>query len=304
MLFYHRFVPLDVIELKPTGINVPSVTPFNAKGEIMYDKLGELLEFWIDGGISGVVANASTGEAPYLSNTERAKIIEYLVEKADGRVNIYAGTGAPSLWKSVEYTKEALAAGAQAALVTTPYFFKPTGDEIAQYFVDLMDKVDIPVIMYNVPKFTGYSVSPYVVKKVAEECSNLVAIKDSSNNPGNMADIINLTGGKINALSGTSDMILPTLMLGGAGAIVAIGNVVPRICANIVDAYGKSDLKKAGVNQLKASWVNKIVVRDYPQIPAIKAALNQLGQDAGVPRKPLTGLSEETAKKIKAELRL
>jgi len=293
-----------VIDLKPTGINVPSVTPFNAKGEILYDKLGELLEFWIEGGISGVVANASTGEAPYLSNDERVKIIEYLVEKADGRVNVYAGTGAPSLWKSIEYTKEATAAGAQAALVTTPYFFKPTSDEIAQYFIDLMDKVDIPVIMYNVPKFTAYSVSPYVVAKVAEECSNLVAIKDSSNNPGNMADIINLTGGKINALSGTSDMILPTLMLGGAGGIVAIGNVVSRICANIVEGYKKGDLKMAGKNQLKASWVNKIVVRDYPQIPAIKAALNKMGVDAGVPRKPLTGLLEETAKKILSELRL
>ena len=295
---------MHVIKLKPTGINVPSVTPFNAKGEIMYDKLGKLLEFWIEGGVSGVVANASTGEAPYLSNAERAKIIKYLVDKADGRVNIYAGTGAPSLWKSVEYTKEAKEAGAQAVLVTTPYFFKPTSDEIAQYFIDLMDKVDIPVIMYNVPKFTAYSVSPYVVAKVAEECSNLVAIKDSSNNPGNMADIINLTGGKINALSGTSDMILPTHMLGGAGAIVAIGNVVPRICVNIVDAYKKGDVKSAGENQLKASWVNKIVVRDYPQIPAIKAALNQLGVDAGVPRKPLTGLPEATAKKILEDLAL
>ena len=290
--------------MKPTGINVPSVTPFNAKGEILYDKLGKLLEFWIKGGVSGVVANASTGEAPYLSNAERAKIIEFLVEKADGRVNIYAGTGAPSLWKSIEYTKEAKEAGAQAALITTPYFFKPTNDEIAAYFIELMDKVDIPVIMYNVPKFTAYSVSPYVVAKVAEECSNLVAIKDSSNNPGNMADIINLTGGKINALSGTSDMILPTLMMGGKGGIVAIGNVVPRICSNIVDAYKKGDVKAAGENQLKASWVNKIVVRDYPQIPAIKAALSKLGHDAGVPRKPLTGLPEETAKKILEELAL
>lgn len=303
-MFYLRSCSLDVIKLKPTGIYIPSVTPFNAKGEIVYDKLGKLLEFWIEGGISGVVANASTGEAPYLSNAERVKIIEYLVEKADGRINVFAGTGAPSLWKSVEYTKEAKEAGAQAALVTTPYFFKPTSDEIAQYFIDLMDKVDIPVIMYNVPKFTAYSVSPYVVAKVAEECSNLVAIKDSSNNPGNMADIVSLCGDKINALSGTADMILPALALGGKGGIVAIANVAPRTCVNIVDAYNKSDFKTAGENQLKASWVNKIVVRDYPQIPAIKAALSQMGVNAGVPRKPLTGLSEETAKKIKAELRL
>ncbi len=290
--------------MKPTGIYVPNVTPFNAKGEIMYDKLGELLEFWIDGGISGVIANASTGEAPYLSRDERVKIIEYLIEKADGRINVFAGTGATSLWQSIELTRDALNAGVQAALVTTPFFFKPTGDEIAQYFIELMDAVDIPVILYNVPKFTGYSVAPKVVAKVADECSNLVAMKDSSNNPGNMADVISLCGDKINALSGAADMILPTLMLGGKGAIVAIGNVAPRTCVNIFDAYGKSDVKAAGDNQLRASFVNKVVVRDYPQIPAIKAAINQMGLPAGHPRKPLTALLEETARKIKETLGL
>jgi 4-hydroxy-tetrahydrodipicolinate synthase len=293
-----------VIDLKPTGIYVPNVTPFNAKGEIMYDKLGELLEFWIDGGISGVIANASTGEAPYLSRDERVKIIEYLIEKADGRINVFAGTGATSLWQSIELTRDALNVGAQAALVTTPFFFKPTGDEIAQYFIELMDAVDIPVILYNVPKFTGYSVAPKVVAKVADACSNLVAMKDSSNNPGNMADVISLCGDKINALSGAADMILPTLMLGGKGAIVAIGNVAPRTCVNIFDAYGKSNVKAAGDNQLRASFVNKVVVRDYPQIPAIKAALNQMGLPAGHPRKPLTALPEETARKIKETLGL
>lgn len=293
-----------MIDLKPKGIYVPNVTPFNAKGEIMYDKLGELLEFWIDGGISGVIANASTGEAPYLSRDERVKVIEYLIEKADGRINVFAGTGATSLWQSIELTRNALSVGAQAALVTTPFFFKPTGDEIAQYFIELMDAVDIPVILYNVPKFTGYSVAPQVVAKVADECSNLVAMKDSSNNPGNMADVISLCGDKINALSGAADMILPTLMLGGKGAIVAIGNVAPRTCVNIYDAYGKSDVTSAGDNQLRASLVNRVVVRDYPQIPAIKAAINQMGLPAGHPRKPLTALPEETARKIKAELGL
>ncbi len=290
--------------MKPTGIYVPNVTPFNAKGAIMYDKLGELLEFWIDGGISGVIANASTGEAPYLSRDERVKVIEYLIEKADGRISVFAGTGATSTQQSIELTRDALAAGAQAALVTTPFFFKPTGDEIAQYFIELMDAVDIPVILYNVPKFTGYSVAPKVVAKVAEECSNLIAIKDSSNSPGNMADIISLCGDKIHALSGAGDMILPTLMLGGKGAIVAIGNVAPRTCVNIYDAYQKSDVKTAGANQLRASFVNKVVVRDYPQIPAIKAAINQMGLPAGHPRKPLTALPEETARKIKETLGL
>lgn len=293
-----------MIDLRPTGIYVPNVTPFDSHGEIQYDKLGELLEFWIDGGISGVVANASTGEAPYLSRGERVKVIEYLLEEADGRINVFAGTGATSLWQTIELTEDALKAGAQAALVTTPFFFKPTGDEIAQYFIDLMDAVDMPVILYNVPKFTGYSVSPNVVAKVADECSNLVAMKDSGNNPGNMADVISLCGDKINALSGAADMILPTLMLGGKGAIVAIGNVAPRTCVNIVDAYNASDVKAAGENQLRASFVNKVVVRDYPQIPAIKAAIIQMGLPAGHPRKPLTALPNDTARKIKETLGL
>ena len=288
--------------MKPEGIYVPNVTPFNSKGDILFDKLEELLEHWIVGGIRGVVANASTGEAPYLNREERVKIIKYLVESADGRISVFAGTGATSLRQTVELTKDSLEAGAEAALVTTPFFFKPTDDEIAQYYLDLMDAVDMPVILYNVPKFTGYSVSPYVVAQVAEECSNLVAMKDSSNNPGNMADVINLCGNKINALSGAADMILPTLMLGGKGAIVAIGNVEPKTCVNIVDAYNKSDFIAAGTNQLRASWVNKVVVRDYPQIPAIKAAIKNLGFDAGLPRKPLTPLPEKIAAKIKVEL--
>ena len=290
--------------MKPAGIFVPNVTPFDTNGKIMYNKLGELLEYWIKNGVSGVVANASTGEAPYLSRTERIKVIQYIVEKVDGRINVFAGTGATSLWETIELTKDALDAGSEAALVTTPFFFKPTGDEIFQYFVDLMDAVDIPVILYNVPKFTGYSVSPYVVAKVAEECSNLVAMKDSGNNPGNMADVISLCGDKMSALSGSADMILPTIMLGGKGAIVAIGNVEPSTCVNIVDAFNKSDVKTAGISQLRASWVNKVVVRDYPQIPAIKAAIKLLGLDAGVPRKPLTALNKKTTAKIKAELEI
>ncbi len=291
-----------MIKVKPTGIYVPNVTPFNQEGEIMYPQLGELLDFWIDGGISGVVANASTGEAPYLSRDERVKVIEYLVDRADGKINVFAGTGATSLWQTVEYTEDALNAGAQAALVSTPYFYKPTSEEIENYFIELMDTVDIPIILYNVPKFTGYSVSPYVVEKIATECSNLVAMKDSSNNPGNMADVINLCGDKINALSGAADMILPTLMLGGKGAIVAIGNLEPRTCVDIINLFKEQDVKGAGKTQLRASWINKVVVRDYPQIPAIKAAINHLGLPAGYPRKPLTKLPMETVNQIIKEL--
>ena len=301
-MFYRVSTSFVLMTLKPEGIYVPNVTPFNKKGEIMYDALGELVEYWIKGGITGIVANASTGEAPYLSREEKVEIIQYIKEKAGKRAKVYAGTGAMSTWETIELTKDAKDAGAEAALVTTPFFFKPSEPEITQYFIDLINAVDLPVILYNVPKFTGYSVSPKVVANIAEECSGLVAMKDSSGSPGNMAEVIRLCGDKIYCLSGSADMMLPTLMLGGKGAIVAIGNVIPDDCVALYKAFKKGDESMAGKKQHTASLVNKILVRELPQIAAIKTALNQKGFNAGVPRKPLTELSSDAQKTVKAAM--
>ena len=293
-----------MITLKPEGIYVPNVTPFDNEGNIMFDALGTLLDFWVAEGVSGVVVNASTGEGPYLAREEKMQVIEYAIDKIDGRAMVYAGTAAMSTRDTIEYTRDAKEAGAEAALVTTPFFFHPTNDETVHYFIDLMDAVDIPVILYNVPKFTGYSVDPTVVARVSEESSQLVAMKDSSGNPANMAEVIRLCGKKINCLSGSADMILPTLMLGGKGAIVAVGNVIPRVCVETYNAYQNGDKESAGQGQFKASYVNKILVRENPQIAAIKTALNQRGYKAGVPRRPLLPLNDVTSKRISEALKL
>jgi 4-hydroxy-tetrahydrodipicolinate synthase len=288
--------------MKPEGVFVPCITPFNKYGEIMFDALEDLVDYWINGRVSGIVANASTGEAPYLSREEKRKIIEFLIDKVDGRVKVFAGTGAMSTRETIELSRDAKEVGAQAALVITPFFYKPTGDEIADHFIDLLDAVDLPIILYNVPKFTGYSVDPNTVARIVEESSGLVAIKDSSGNPGIMAEVIRICGDRISALSGSADMILPTLMLGGKGAIVAIANVIPKHCVGIVEAYLRNDLTIAGKGQHTASYVNNLLVRENPQIAAIKMALNQMGYDAGVPRKPLTPLNDAVANKIKVAM--
>jgi dihydrodipicolinate synthase/N-acetylneuraminate lyase len=118
VLSQQRFFLL--IMLKPEGIYVPNITPFNRKGEIMYDKFNDLIEYWVKGGVSGIVANASTGEAPYLSRDEKIKLIGFIKEQAKGRIRVYAGTGAMSTWQTIELTKDAKEAGAEVALITTP----------------------------------------------------------------------------------------------------------------------------------------------------------------------------------------
>ncbi|MFC1803333.1 4-hydroxy-tetrahydrodipicolinate synthase [Thermoproteota archaeon] len=290
--------------MKPEGIYVPNITPFDKDGAIMFDAFDELIEYWIKGGVSGIVTNASTGEAPYLSREEKKQITEFIKEKVGNKIKVFAGTGSMSTWETIQFTTDALEVGAEAALITTPFFFKPSDGEIKQYFIDILDAVDIPVILYNVPKFTGYSVSPKVVADIAEECNGLVAMKDSSGNPGNMAEVIRLCGDKINCLSGSADMILPTLMLGGKGAIVAVGNVIPNESVNIVKAHKKNDLVGAGKNQNTASYINKVLVRELPQIAAIKEALNQKGFNAGVPRKPLMELSNDAENIVREAIKL
>ena len=285
------------------GIYVPNVTPFDAEGSIVFDALGELVEFWIRSGVSGIVANASTGEGPYLSREEQRSIIEYVVRKVDGRVQVIAGTGAMGTRETIELTKKAADAGAQAALVTTPYFFKPTDEELFQHYARVLGATNLPVILYNVPKFTGYSISPRVVAKIASECSGLAGIKDSSGNPGTMAEVIRLCGEKISCLSGAADMILPTLTLGGEGAIVAVGNVIPGHCVSLYKAFRKGDLAEAGRQQLTASFVNKVLVAENPQIAAIKAALNKMGYRAGAPRGPLLPLAPKADEAVADMLR-
>ncbi len=129
--------------MKPEGVYVPSISPFDKHGAIVFDALETRIEYWVDGGVSGIVANASTGEAPYLSREEKKKIIKFMIDKVDGRAQVFAGTGAMGTRETIELTRDAKEAGAEAALVTTPFFFKPTGDEIAMHFIDLLDAVEI-----------------------------------------------------------------------------------------------------------------------------------------------------------------
>ncbi|MGD2142267.1 MAG: dihydrodipicolinate synthase family protein, partial [Candidatus Bathyarchaeota archaeon] len=228
------------------GIYVPNITPFTRKGEINFYALEAFIEFLLEADISGLVVNASTGEAPLLSQEERVDLISFVREKVAGRGAVIAGTGVVGTRETITLTNDALEAGADAALVATPYFFRPKEEEIYKHFTSLLTSVEIPIILYNVPKFTGYSVSPKVVDQIADDCSNLIGIKDSSSNPGNMAENLRLFGNKISVLSGAADMTLPTLAMGGKGAILAVANAIPKTCVQLYKASVEGLLKKAG----------------------------------------------------------
>ena len=289
--------------MKLEGIFVPNLTPFQEEGEIDEGALRELVDHLIGAGVSGIVPCGSTGEAPYLSREERRRVIELVVDQVNGRGRVVAGTGVTGTRETITLTRDALEAGADAALVVTPFYFKLSEEEVFKHYATLLDAVDLPILIYNVPKFTGYSIPPTLIERLVSEFDGVVGVKDSSGNPGLMAEIIRLVGSRVSVLAGSGDMVLPTLMLGGSGAIVAVGNIIPETCVNLYKAFREGRILDAAKQQMRISFVNKVLIREHSQIAALKEAMRLKGRPAGFPRKPILLLGEEEREEVAKALR-
>ena len=287
---------------EPRGVIPPHITPFTKNGDIDEAALRRNVDFWIEAGVHGLATCASNGEAAYMNSEERKRVIEIVLDQANGRVRVIAGTGAPSTRDAIAQTRDAKDLGVDAALVVTPYFLSPKQEEVLGYYEDILETVDIPIILYNVPKFTAVNMEPWVVAKLAEY-SNVVGVKDSSGDMRQMQSLLNLAGDRISILSGTGNLVFPTLASGGHGGIVAVANVVPSKCVEIYEKFLKGDLKGARDAQAEVVVLNDFLTKQYG-VPAIKAALNLLDQSGGYPRRPLLPLSGKVTEELKNILKM
>jgi 4-hydroxy-tetrahydrodipicolinate synthase len=286
------------------GIFVPHITPFTREGELDEEALRKCIKFWVDGGVSGLVPCGSNGEAPYLSREERRKVIEIVMEEAGSKVGVVAGTGSMSTRETILFTRDAKALGVDAALVVTPFYFKLSSRELIMHYKAVLEAVDLPIVLYSVPKFTGFSLDPTVISQLASEYENVVGVKDSGGNIGNIAEIIRLAGDKISVLAGTADVVLSTLMLGGKGAVIAVANVFPKMCRSLYDAFKNGDYEKASLLQRRLSYLNNVLVKKYNQLSTIKEALKLLRLPAGYPRSPALPLGNDERKEIEELLKI
>jgi 4-hydroxy-tetrahydrodipicolinate synthase len=285
------------------GIFVPHITPFKRDGDLDETALRTCVRFWLEGGVSGLVPCGSNGEAPYLSREERRKIIEAVVDEVNGKVPVVAGTGSMSTRETILFTEDAKDLGADAALVVTPYYFKLSSREMHEHYKTLCEAADLPIVLYSVPKFTGYSLEPALIHQLASECGNIVGVKDSGGGIGAITETIRLVGDRISVLAGTADVILPTLMLGGKGAVVAVANVFPKMCAELYDAFRRSDYEKASGLQRQVAYLNDVLVKRYNQLSSIKEAMKLMGLPAGYPRRPALPLKEDEKSDIAKALK-
>jgi len=286
------------------GIFVPHVTPFASEGELDLKALRACVRFWLESGVSGLMPCGSNGEAPYLSRQERIKVIETVVDEVNGKIPVIAGTGSMSTKETIMFTKDAKDLGVDAALIVTPFYFKPTNREMHEHYRTISEAVDIPIVVYNVPKFTGFSLETAFIHQLVSENEKIIGLKDSSGNIGAITEVIKSVGNKISVLAGTADAALPTFLLGGKGAVIAVANVFPKLCSQLYETFKNGKFEEAKALQKRVSFANEVLVKRYNQLSAIKEALRLQGLPGGFPRKPALPLESEEKKVVQNLLKI
>ncbi len=278
------------------GAIVAIVTPFR-DGKIDEKALADLIEFQISNGTDGIVPCGTTGESATLSYEEHEFVVEFTVKHVKGRVPVIAGTGSNSTHEAIELTKHAKKVGADAALIITPYYNKPTQEGMYRHFKAIADEVDIPIILYNVPGRTGVNLLPETVARLSK-IKNIIGIKEASGSLQQISDIIRLTGSDFTVLSGDDFIVLPLLAVGGKGVISVVSNVAPADMAELCDAFFAGDLKKARDLHYKLFPLCHAMFIETNPIP-VKTALGLMGKINPELRLPLCSMSEANLNKLK-----
>lgn len=285
-----------------TGAGVAIITPFKENGEVNYEKLGELIDFQIENGTDSIVIVGTTGEASTLTHEEHIECIRYAAEKAAKRVPVVAGTGSNCTETAVYLTKEAEKAGADAALVVTPYYNKATQKGLIGHFGTIAKSTSLPIILYNIPGRTGCNIMPKTAATMVKEFDNIVGMKDATGNLAQSLETLERCQGKLDMYSGEDGLIVPMLSIGGKGVISVLSNVAPRDTHEICAKYMAGDVKGSLELQMKYLPLVRALFSEVNPIP-VKKALNLMGMEVGPMRLPLTEMEPENAAVLLEELK-
>jgi len=272
------------------------VTPFK-NGQFDEAAYRELIEFQIKGGIHGIVPCGTTGESATLSHAEHKRVVETCIDQVKKRVMVIAGTGSNNTAESLELTQHAEAAGADAALMITPYYNKPTQEGLYQHYKTVASNTRIPIVVYNVPSRTSVNLLPETVARLAE-LPTIKGIKEATGDLKQCAKVLQLCGDKITVLSGDDFTVLPLLAVGGMGVISVTSNVAPGDMAGMCNAFFAGDLAQARALHYKMWPLMEAMFFETNPTPA-KTALKMMGKITGEVRQPLCPLSEANEDKLR-----
>ncbi len=284
-----------------TGAGVAIVTPFHQNGEVNYDKLGELIDFQVENGTDSIIIVGTTGESSTLTHEEHIECIRYAVQKTAKRIPVIAGTGSNCTETAVYLTKEAQDAGADAALLVTPYYNKATQKGLIGHFGQIAKSTDLPLLLYNIPGRTGCNILPATAAALVKEYDNIVGIKDATGNIPQTMETLELCQGDVDIYSGEDGLITPLLSIGAKGVISVLSNIAPRETHDIVAKYLEGDVKGSLALQMKYLPLVRALFCEVNPIP-VKQALNFMGMEAGPTRMPLSEMEPEHAEVLRREM--
>ena len=277
---------------RPSGVIPALVTPFTDDGkQVDEERLRALVRYVLEKGATGVVPCGTTGEFQNLTVEERKLVSKIVIEEVKGRVPVIVGTGCSSTDLTVEMTKHAKDAGADAALIVTPYYHKPALRGIYEHYRIVAETVDLPIMLYNIPQVTGVQLPWQVVEDLAE-IPNIVGVKDSSGELRYILALIEKTSPKLSIMCGHDEVVLPALAAGCSGMILASANIIPDVWRKLYDSFQRGELQKAREIQLKVQKFCRVIVKSGSVGP--KAAMDMIGVKVGPVRLPLTQGGELT----------
>lgn len=286
--------------LQLRGSMVALVSPFR-NGHVDEDALKRLVEFHVAGGTTAVVPCGTTGESATLSHEEHDQVVERVVQASRGRIPVIAGTGSNNTTEAIRLTKHAKQAGADAALLISPYYNKPTQRGLHLHFQAIAEAVDIPLILYNIASRTAVNIEPDTIAKLVTDCPSIVAIKEASGSLEQMSRILQLTNRRIALLSGDDALTLPTLAIGGTGVISVVANLVPKDVAAMIRAFEQGQNNQAIEWHIKLLPLVKALFLETNPIP-VKTAMGLLGMIDPELRLPLCAMEGATLDTLRAAL--
>ena len=284
-----------------TGAGVAIVTPMFEDGSVNYDVLGQLIEYQIENGTDAIISCGTTGESATLDNQEHCDVLSYTIKKVNGRVPVVAGTGSKDTPYAVELSRHAQEAGADALLMVTPYYNKTSQTGLINHYHYVADRVDVPIILYNVPSRTGCNIQPTTYVELAKH-PNIVATKEASGDISSIAKTISLCGDDLAVYSGNDDQVIPILSLGGKGVISVFSNIYPQKMHQICAEFFNGNTEKSRDMMLHYLDLMNGLFCDVNPIP-VKEAMNMMGYQCGPCRMPLAPMSESAKVSLAALLK-
>ncbi len=284
--------------MKLSGVLPPITTPFQ-DGKVALDRLKENFHKWTQTGLSGYLVLGSNGEAVYLNEKEKMKVIEVSRESIPASKMMIVGTGMESTQETIEFTNQAAKIGADYALVVTPSYFKGSMKPqiLHDHFIAVAESSGIGILLYNVTQFTGINMEPELVAKLSEH-PNILGIKDSTGNIGQLSEIVHLSRKGFAVFVGSAPVFFPALCVGATGGILAVANAAPNECVEIYNLFHEKKFDQARELQYRLTPFAKGVTTQYG-IGGLKIGMDLAGYFGGDPRPPLKKHGQEVKEELK-----